>query len=70
MLELPNEFALVHLAFHVSILKKFVGDSMSIRPLEGLTLKKDISYDEVPDEILDIQFKKFPIKEVASVEVL
>ncbi|WMV38193.1 hypothetical protein MTR67_031578 [Solanum verrucosum] len=35
-LDLPNELALVHLVFHVSMLKKCIGDPVSIMPLEGL----------------------------------
>ncbi|WMV45424.1 hypothetical protein MTR67_038809 [Solanum verrucosum] len=35
-LELPNELASVHPVFHVSVLKKCVGDPTSIVPLEGL----------------------------------
>ncbi|WMV24300.1 hypothetical protein MTR67_017685 [Solanum verrucosum] len=36
----PNELASVHLVFHVSMLKKCVGDPTSIVPLEGLELRK------------------------------
>ncbi|KAK4729768.1 hypothetical protein R3W88_022756 [Solanum pinnatisectum] len=69
-LDLPNELALVHLVFHVSMLKKFVGDPTYIVPIEGLGLKENLSYEEVPIEILDRQVKKLRNKEVASVKVL
>ncbi|WMV08991.1 hypothetical protein MTR67_002376 [Solanum verrucosum] len=57
-LELPNELALVHPVFHVSLLKKYVGDLTSIVPLEGLGVNENHSYEEVPVEILDRQVKK------------
>ncbi|WMV50782.1 hypothetical protein MTR67_044167 [Solanum verrucosum] len=38
-LELPVELAAVHLVFHVSLLKKCVGDPTSIMPLESVTVK-------------------------------
>ncbi|WMV46596.1 hypothetical protein MTR67_039981 [Solanum verrucosum] len=69
-LDLPTELASVHPAFHVSMLKKCVGDPTSIVPLEGLGVKKNLSYEEVPIEILDRQVKKLRNKEVASVKVL
>ncbi|WMV54797.1 hypothetical protein MTR67_048182 [Solanum verrucosum] len=52
------------------MLKKRVGDPTSIVPLEGLGVKKNLSYEEVSIEILDRQVKKLRNKEVASVKVL
>ncbi|WMV41711.1 hypothetical protein MTR67_035096 [Solanum verrucosum] len=69
-LDLPTELASVHSVFHVSMLKKCVGDSTSIVPLEGLGVKENLSYEEVPVKILDYQVKKLRNKEVASVKLL
>ncbi|WMV30458.1 hypothetical protein MTR67_023843 [Solanum verrucosum] len=69
-LDLPNELALVHPVFHVSMLKKCIGDSSSIIPLEGLGVDESFSYKEVPVEILDRQVKRLRNKEIASVKVL
>ncbi|WMV29676.1 hypothetical protein MTR67_023061 [Solanum verrucosum] len=69
-LDLPNELASVHLVFHVSMLKKCIGDSVSIIYLEGLGVYESLSYEEAPVEILDRQVKKLRNKEVASVKVL
>ncbi|KAH0784240.1 hypothetical protein KY290_003838 [Solanum tuberosum] len=52
-LDLPNELALVHPVFHVSMLKKCIGDQSTIVPLEGLEIKENLAYEEVPVEILD-----------------
>ena len=69
-LKLPSELALVYAVFHVSMLKKCVGDPVSTLPIEGLGVNENLSYEEVPVEILDFQVKKCRNKEVASVKVL
>ena len=69
-LKLPNELAMIHPVFHVSMLKECIGDLVSILPLEVLGVKEDLSYEEIPIEILDHQVKKLRNKEVASVKVL
>ncbi|WMV18848.1 hypothetical protein MTR67_012233 [Solanum verrucosum] len=52
-LDFPNELASVHLVFHVSMLKKCVGDPTSIFTLEDLGVKENLSYEEVSIEILN-----------------
>ena len=69
-LRLPSELALVHLVFHVSMLKKCIGDPVSILPVEALGMDERLSYEEVPMEILYRQVKKLKNKEVTSVKVL
>ncbi|WMV09161.1 hypothetical protein MTR67_002546 [Solanum verrucosum] len=69
-LNLPNEMAPVHPIFHVSMLKKCIGDPVAIIPLEGLGVDESLSNEEVPIEILDRQVKRLRNKEVASVKVL
>ena len=54
-LKLPSELASVHPVFHVSMLKKCIGDSKSILPIEGIGVQNNLSYKEVPIEILDRQ---------------
>ena len=54
-LELPAELAAVHPVFHISLLKKCVGDPVSIVPLESVAVKGSISYEDVPVEIIDRQ---------------
>ena len=62
--------AAVHPVFHVSMLKKCIGDPESILPIKGLGVKDNLSYEEVPVQILNRQVKKLRNKEVASVKVL
>ena len=69
-LELPQELAAVHPVFHISMLKKCLGDPSFIVPTEDVRIKDNLSYEEVPIEILDRQVCKLRTKEVASVKVL
>ena len=56
--------------FHISMLKKCIGDPVSILSLEVLGVDENLSYEEVSVEILDRQVKRLRNKEVASVKVL
>ena len=68
-LKLSSELDSVHSVFHVSMLKKYIDDPEFILPIEGLGVKDNLSYDEVPVQILDMQVKKLRNKEVVSVKV-
>ena len=69
-LELLAELAAVHPVFHISLLKKCVGDLASVVSLESMAVKDSLSYEDVPVEILDRQVKRLTNKEVASVKVV
>ena len=69
-LALPAELASIHPVFHVSMLKNCLGDPASILPVEGLGVGEDLSYEEIPVEILDRQVKRLRNKEIATVKVL
>ena len=69
-LDLPNELAMVHPVFHVSMLRKFIGVENTIVPLQDVTIEENLSYEELPVEILDRQVKRLRNKEIASVKVL
>nr|XP_016476057.1 PREDICTED: uncharacterized protein LOC107797664 [Nicotiana tabacum] len=68
--ELPQELAVVHPVFHVSMLKKFMGDPSLVVPTEIIGVKDSLSYEEIPVSILDFQIRKLKTKEIASVKVL
>ncbi|WMV23873.1 hypothetical protein MTR67_017258, partial [Solanum verrucosum] len=69
-LELPQELAAIHPVFYVSMLKKCMGDPLLIIPTEDIRIKDNLSYEEIPIQILDRQVRKLRTKEVASVKVL
>ncbi|WMV46632.1 hypothetical protein MTR67_040017 [Solanum verrucosum] len=52
------------------MLKKCMGDPSLIIPTEYICIKDNLSYEEIPIEILDHQVRKWRTKEVASVKVL
>ncbi|XP_049406114.1 uncharacterized protein LOC125869704 [Solanum stenotomum] len=69
-LEFQAKQVAVHPVFHISLLKKCVGDPASIVPLESVAVKDSLTYKEVPVEILEHQVRRLTNKEVASVKVL
>ena len=56
-LELSTELAAVHPVFHISLLKKCVGDPTSIVPLESVA-EDSLTYEKVLVEILDHQVRR------------
>ena len=69
-LELPQELSSVHPVFHVSMLRKCMGNPSHITPTEDVQVTGDLTYEEVPIAILDRQVRRLRNKEVASVKVL
>ncbi|WMV45062.1 hypothetical protein MTR67_038447 [Solanum verrucosum] len=56
--------------FHISMLKKCMGDPSLFIPTKNIGIKDSLSYEEIPVQILDRQVRKLRTKEVASVKVL
>ncbi|XP_070004701.1 uncharacterized protein [Nicotiana sylvestris] len=69
-LDLHPELGAIHPVFYVSMLRKFLGDPSCISPIEDIQVTKDLSYEEIPVAILDLQIRKLRTKEVASLKVL
>ncbi|KAH0711565.1 hypothetical protein KY289_007524 [Solanum tuberosum] len=69
-LELPQELAAVHPVFHISMLKKCIGNPSLILPTESVKIKDNLSYEEIPIQILDRQVRRLRTKDVASIKVL
>ena len=61
-LELPEKLVAVHPVFHISLLKKCVGDPASIVPLESVAVKDSPSFENIPAEIFDRQVRRFETK--------
>uniref|UniRef100_A0A1S3XIT6 Tf2-1-like SH3-like domain-containing protein n=1 Tax=Nicotiana tabacum TaxID=4097 RepID=A0A1S3XIT6_TOBAC len=63
-LDLPPELDAIHPVFHVSMLRKFLGDPSCTSPIEDIEVTEDLSYEEIPIAILDCQIRKLQTKEV------
>lgn len=69
-LELPLELVLVHWVFHISMLKNCMSDASLIIPTENIDVKDNLSYEEIPVDIIDHQVCKLRTKEVSLVQIL
>ena len=69
-MKLLNDLASVHQGFHVLMLKKCLGDSTSILPVQGLGVDENLSFEEVAVEILNHQVKRVKNKDVSTLKVL
>ena len=69
-LALPQEFSAVHPVFHVSMLRKCIGDPSHFTPIDDVQVTEDLTYEEIPIAILDRQVKRLSNKDIASVKVL
>lgn len=66
-LELPMEMELVHPVFHVSILRKCIDGPSSIVPLDVVNAEENLTYEEIPVQILDQQVKRLRNKDVVLI---
>ena len=64
------ELAFVHLVFHVSMLKKCIGDFDSDLSIKDLGVQNNLCDEEIPLQILYRQVNILRNKEVTSVKVL
>ena len=67
---LPTDFVSVHPEFHMSLLKKCIGDPAVVVPLDNTDIHAILSYEEIPVEILDRQIRRLRNKEVPLVKVI
>ncbi|CAN4090623.1 unnamed protein product [Withania somnifera] len=52
-LELPQELSIVHPIFHVSMLRRCIGDPSRIMPIKDVQVIEEFGYEELPFAILD-----------------
>ncbi|WMV25746.1 hypothetical protein MTR67_019131 [Solanum verrucosum] len=69
-LELPQRLAAVHPVFHISMLKKCMENPALTIRTKNIGIKDNLSYEEVPVQILDRQARKLRTKEVGSIKIL
>ncbi|XP_055803392.1 uncharacterized protein LOC129872424 [Solanum dulcamara] len=69
-LDLPADLEEVHPVFHVSMLRKCVGDPSRLHPINEIHVTEELAYEEQPIAILDRQIRRLRTKNVASVKVL
>ncbi|RVW24790.1 hypothetical protein CK203_080303 [Vitis vinifera] len=54
---LPPSLSKIHNVFHISNLRKYVFDPSHIVDLESIQISKDLTYEEVPIQIVDVMDK-------------
>ncbi|XP_070036353.1 uncharacterized protein [Nicotiana tomentosiformis] len=69
-LDLPSNLESVHPVFHVSILRKYIGDPSIVVPVDDVQVIDQLSYEEAHIAILDRQIRRLRTKDVTSVKVL
>ncbi|XP_059281553.1 uncharacterized protein LOC132035295 [Lycium ferocissimum] len=69
-LDLPADLGAVHPVFHVSMLRKCIGDPSRVFPVDDIQVTEELSYEEQPIAILDRQVKRLRNKDMISVKVL
>lgn len=68
MLELLMKINMIHPIFHVSILRKSIGDPNSLVPLEDVSIEENLIYEDDPANILNWQVKRMRNKELHPLE--
>ncbi|KAJ8755828.1 hypothetical protein K2173_024373 [Erythroxylum novogranatense] len=69
-LALPSELSQIHDVFHVSMLRRYRSDPSHVVQASDVQLRDDLSYEELPVQILDIKDKVLRNKTVQLVKVL
>ena len=69
-LALPPTLAGVHNVFHVSMLRKYIPDPSHVLNYEPLKIKDNLTYEEVPFQILDHKDQVLHTQTISLVKVL
>ncbi|XP_070039402.1 uncharacterized protein [Nicotiana tomentosiformis] len=69
-LDLPSDLETGHPIFHVSLLRKCIGDPSRVVSVDDVQVTEQLSYEETPISILDRQVRRLRTKDVDLVKVL
>ena len=69
-LALPPGLSMIHLVFHVSMLRKYLPDPSHVFTSHAIQQEEDLTYKEEHVAIIDRQVKKLHSKEAVLVKVL
>ena len=69
-LALPPALSGIHSVFHISILRRYVSNPTHILSYKSLKVQEDLSYEEMPMEILDRKDQVLRNKTICLVKVL
>ncbi|XP_075479423.1 uncharacterized protein LOC142520306 [Primulina tabacum] len=69
-LALPPDLDRVHHVFHVSMLRKYISNPSCVLRHEALDLMPNLTYQEVPIQILDHKVKVLRNKEIGIIKIL
>ncbi|XP_055806989.1 uncharacterized protein LOC129875770 [Solanum dulcamara] len=69
-LDLLANLEAVYLVFHVSILRKFIGDPSRVFPAQDNQVTEELSYEEQSVAMLDHQVRRLRTKDVPSIKIL
>ena len=69
-LDLPEELSRVHNVFHISMLRKYISDPSHVLETPEIELRDDLSYEELPTQILGREEKELRNKTISLVKVL
>ncbi|GAV72031.1 Chromo domain-containing protein [Cephalotus follicularis] len=67
---LPPDLSHIHNVFHISLLRKYMANPYHVFRAEPIQVRKDLSYDEQPVEILDYKEQILRTKKIPLVKVL
>ena len=69
-LALPPDISQVHPVFHVSMLKRSILDPSHVLQPYSVEVNKDLTYEEEPVEIVNVQVRQLRSKTISMVKVL
>ena len=69
-LALPPELSVVHLVFHVSMLRKYLPHESHVLQPQAVEVDSQMSYVKEPIVIVDRQVRKLRLKEIPSMKVI